>query len=415
MLRLLPIALVLLPALSRGAGLTASLEVAERQKAAWRPYATARLSVVNATARPVETVVLRPAGGGPAVRMALSLPPRQAGRLELPLPAIWPVQSYELTAEDAAGEVLGAAVVGITWPEEHLATTEFIDDAYLPWRDVRAAWPGRVRWNAAVLLGLFVVAAAAALFVPGRWARAGTVLVLAAGAAALMAASAGWSDDVLRTQYTLVRYVAGAPPRVESFLVLAARRSSRVSLLAGRVPYPVYPDRASAGRDDSVVEPTDRRITLALRPGEVRIVRPGRRPYRPAPGVAGHVRHHSPGRLGIVADMDHRRALVIFEDRCWPVPAGTGRLEMLAEADQARPVAFNPAFFDRHAWRLLEYWRARYLRPGRAYLVNFTAAAGSHRMEVLELAEAGGPESAPGTRRAHSAGGISHRPAGRAP
>jgi len=384
----LSIALVLLwPVLAWGSQLAATLAVAERQDPAARPYATARLSLVNAAGRAVEAVVLRPIGGGPAVRQPFSLAPGQTGQVDLPLPAIWPVQRYELTAEDAAGAVLGVATVGITWPEEHLATAEFIDDGFLAWRDIRVGWPGRFRRNVVLLLVLFVVAAAAALFIRRWWLRAGAVLVLSAGATVLVI-SAGWPEAVQQTQYTLVRYVPACRPRVESFLVLSARRSSRVSLTtAGRLPYPVYPDRASAGCDESLVEPALRRITLALRSGEVRIVRPGPRPYRPAPGTVGQVRRGPAGGLSIVAEMDHRRALVIFEDRCWSVPAGMGRLEMVARAEEARPMAFDPALCDRRSWRLLEYWRGRYLRPGRVYLVNFAAAGGNHRLEVLELAE----------------------------
>ena len=57
------------------AKITASLEVAAAGDESLFPYSTARLSLTNSAAAAVETVVLRPAGGGPAVRARFAAPP----------------------------------------------------------------------------------------------------------------------------------------------------------------------------------------------------------------------------------------------------------------------------------------------------------------------------------------------------
>ncbi|MHC4716678.1 MAG: hypothetical protein ACYS5V_06895, partial [Planctomycetota bacterium] len=252
---------------------TASLEVAARQDPAVRPYAVATLTLTNHGDVGVEAVALRPTGGGPGVWYAFSVPPGQTARLDVALPAIWHAQRYRVEALDAGEAPAGAADAEVTWPDEMVATGAFINDAYAPWRGLRPGWPVRVRRNAALLLALFVSAAGGVLLVRRRWARAALVAALAGGATALVVALGGWPASVEADAHVLARYGEG-PASVESFTVLSARRSGRMTLRAAGVPHPVYPDRSAAVSDDALVDPVARTVTLSVGAGQCRLIRP---------------------------------------------------------------------------------------------------------------------------------------------
>ncbi|HET6427965.1 MAG TPA: hypothetical protein VFJ30_06135 [Phycisphaerae bacterium] len=381
-------AICLLPA-AGAASVTVSLTPAEEPDGAMFPYAKAALALTNSGPSGVEAVVLRPSGGGPAVRYALAVPPGQEARREVALPAVWAVQRYRVEALGAGGVAVGEGQAGIDWPAGSVATAAFIDDAYLPWRDLSVGWPVRTRRGAALLLCLFVAAAGGALLVRRGWVRAVLVAVLAGGATALVAVGAGWPAGVDVEAHVLVRYGDGED-EVESFTVLSARRSGWVTLTTEGIPWPVYPDKSAAVADRSVVDPAARTLKVFVAAGRSRVIRPVRRGFRPAPGTGGTVREGADGERIVAARMDHRRALLVTGERCWPVPAGYGDLALTVGAADSRgiwSVLSDPPRWrlDGRLVRMLSYWRQRHQRPEEVYLLQFSETPGEVRMEVLRL------------------------------
>ena len=182
MKRLAGIWLVVLATAVAKADIVATLTVAPEQDVRLAPYATANLRLINQTPEAVETVLLRPGGGGPIIRYALAAAGGQEHTATVALPAISPVQKYEVTAVSPAGEVLGTTWAEITWPAECVATDVFLDDAYALWRDAGAGFAGPTRRNAVLLLAIFVTAAAATLLIRrGPWRLAILGLLIAAG------------------------------------------------------------------------------------------------------------------------------------------------------------------------------------------------------------------------------------------
>lgn len=393
-----------------GADLTASLRVADRQDSGVFPYRTAALSIDNPASEAIETILLRPCGGGPAVRYPLAVPPGGKGRTSVALPAFAPVQDYEVTALDGTGQLIGRASAALTWPAELVTADAFVDDAYAQWRGERASWPQRSRRDALLLLAGFAAVAAAALFVRSRFARAGVVCLAAVAAAALAGAYVlDGSGAVHATQYHLVLHPSGGPARVESFTVLSARRTTRNSWRTSSLPHPVYPDRAAAARDEAgevsrrglwgagvLVDPPDKRITLTLRPGVVRIIRPASRKIRLSPAASsGTVRWDSSNGKHMIVEADflHQRAVLARNDSVWPVPPGFGRLRLSVPADESQSIwglTTRPQVWklDGREARLFAYWRDKHRRADKTYLVNFGASidgGSGRRMDVLEL------------------------------
>jgi len=368
---------------------TASLTPAEKPDPAIFPYARATLILFNDGPGEVETVRLRPAGGGPAVRYAMAVPPREEAELEVALPAIWPVQRYRVEAIGAGGTPVGQAQAGVGWPAEVVATGAFIDDAYLPWRDVSAAWPVRTRRDALLVLCVFAAAAGGVLLVRRGWVRSVLMVLLAAGTAVTVALAPDWPGGANAEAHVLALH-AGGRTEVQSFTVLSARRSCSMTVKTEGIPWPVYPDKPAAVADRSVVDPAARTLTAPMTAGRTRVIRPARRAFKPAPGTAGSVTTKPAGEMDIRARMDHRRALLVTEDRCWHVPAGYGRMTETFRPDAAatiwsvlsRPKQWD---LDRRLVRMLSYWRQRYQEPGHVYLLNFSEAPDEVRLVVLRL------------------------------
>jgi len=367
------------------AKVVASLEAVTGQDPSAGPYRWAELRLDNAAAAQAESVLLRPAGGGPTVRYALAVPPGASGRLKVALPAISPAQEYEVTVLDAGGSVVGRATAAIDWPAELVATEAFIDRAYRPWWQDRAAWSRRTRLEAVLLSGALVVALGGALLVRRGSVRLVIVVAMAAAAVALVPHVPHWPEAAEAARYRLVRFDPGGRQEEEWFTVVSARRSARVVLTAaaGAAPYPVYADRADAAGDDCRVDPIAGTISLPLGPGTVRVIRPavGRaagRGAEPAGKITGTARPAGDA-LTVEAQAPHQRALLIRDDSCWQVASGFGWLRMSAAPAAARPiwsVMSSPEQWrlGRKDARLLDYWRSKYQGAGKTYLVNFPSA-----------------------------------------
>jgi len=389
------------------ADITASLTPAEAQDAALWPYRQAELSLTHTGPSAVDAVVLRPAGGGPAVRYALTVPAGSDGRLTVALPAIWPTQEYAVTALDAAGAAVATASAPISWADAHVVTGAFIDDAYRPWRDARATWPSRTRWEAVGLLAILVAASAGALLARSGGARVAVVVVAACVVALLIAHVPAWPGPVDAADHYLYRAVSGQPGAVESFTVLSARSDSAFQRTTASMPYPVYADRAAAGDDDVEVAPADRSIRLTVRAGQVRIIRPApASAARPLIGaIDARVRGDPASAMTVRIDFPPRwpwsGSFIVYHDAVWAVGAGRGPLARTFRAGQADSIGWllsEPKRWglDRPAARLMDYWRAKHQRKGQVYLVRFWPGGGCH-LGVLQLART--PESTKDTNQ----------------
>jgi len=378
------------------AEITASLTPAEAQDANLRPYRQADLLLANTGPSAVDAVVLRPAGGGPAVRYALAVPAGSDGRLTVALPAIWPTQEYTVNALDTAGAEVATASASISWADADVATGAFIDDAYRLWGDARATWPSRTRAEAVGLLAILVAASAGALFARSAGGRVAVIVAAACLVGLLIAHVPAWPGPVDAADHYLYRSASGQAGEVESFTVLSARSDSVWRRVTASMPYPVYADRAAADADDAEVSPADRSIRLTLRARQVRIIRPApASAARPLIGaIVGNVRGDPADAATIRIDFPPRwpwsGSFIVYHDAVWAVGAGRGRLARTLRADRADSIGHllsepNRWGLDRPAARLLDYWRTKHQRPGQVYLVRFWPGGGSH-LGVLQLA-----------------------------
>jgi hypothetical protein len=389
---------------SAGAQFTAALSVAESQDPGLWPYRSADLLLTNSTGGAIEAVLLRPAGGGPTVQYRLALPPGQESRQTVALPAIWPVQHYAVAALGAGASVAGETAAEITWPADLVTTDAFLDEGFAFWRDRVASWPTSTRRNTLLLAGMLAAASAAVLFVRRPAFRAACLLGAAALAALLVPRAPGWPEPVEARTYVLRLHGEEPAVRVESFVVLSARRTAAYRGRAGAVPYPVYSDRASATGDDALVDPVQRSIRLTVRPQTVRVVRPaaGDSPTE-GPSKAGTVRR-SDGGAEVLIDFACRRGLLVRDDLVWAWPGESGNARRaLVRDSSARPIGLahwgGTRELNEAASALVRYWRQKHRQPGQTYLLEFAALAPAGvRLDVVRLQEL--PATTP------SAGGL---------
>ena len=377
-----------------GTGLTASLTVADRQSESDFPYRAATLVVENSASRAIEAVLLRPRGGGPGLRYRLAVPPGGKGNLSVALPALAPVQDYEVLALDAGGRDLGRSLAAITWPAELVTDDAFVDEAHAGWRGGIASWAPRPRRNALLLLVGMAAGAAAGLFVPGLLAR--TALVLLAAAAGTVGAGlylVRGFDAVQAGRYQIRHYPPDGSALIESFTALSARRTTAHSRQMSGLPYPVYPDRAAAIGDDTVIEPAKRTITLTLRPGAPRIICPGsKKTASPSVRPRGTVRRQG-GHLVVEADLMRQRAILVHTDSVWPAEPGFGGLRAGCPPETAESIWSVST--SRERWnlnsreaRLFGYWRDKHRQADRTYLITFAGGMETDsgcRIDALEL------------------------------
>jgi hypothetical protein len=317
---------------------------------------------------------------------------------------------YKVTALDTGGKVLGFTVAEITWPGDLAATDHFIDDAFRCFADAPAGWPGRTRRNGVLLLAIFAVAAAAALFIRPPWLRTAAVVVAAGAAAAAALHVPGWPSAIDSADYHLQIHPQEGPVKLESFTVLAARRTSAVRHRAHRIPYPVYPDRRAALEEPPEVTPEDRAIRLTVRCGQVRILRPARdrREVSEVTPIDSTVRDAG-GVLHVGRLPGFGRTFLVRDDTAWALGASAAGKRAALSPEQAKPVwevlsrAQEGQLAAEHL-RLFRYWRRKgYQRAGTFCQLAFSQAGRQFVLVVIEMkvvtssapAPAGGQASGP--------------------
>ena len=400
-----------------GSEITASLEVVAGQDVGAGPYRLAKLTLANSASAAVEAVTLRATDCGPTVRYRFTVPPGGEGELEVALPAASPVQEYVVAALDAGGAELARARGAIVWPAELVTTADFIDDAFGAWADDFARWEGMHRRNLLLLGALFVTAAAGALLVRNRWARAAAALLAAGATVGLIA----WvfmpaAEPVVQVlDYELILHDGTGGVEMDSFAVVSSRRTREWMTAAGTIPHAVYAARAAAMDDDATVRPAERSIRLTLRPGQVRVIRPAPDARALRRGLTLTARTDVPVRTGSAAmngeNIEIRFVgaprgllLVCRDDSVWTVgesPFGTlggigGRVSISKADAVAYPVFLGSgrgAVLNTHASRLLDYWRDRHRQGGKVYLLEVRAREAGARIEVIELQEGGAATS----------------------
>ncbi|KPK83761.1 MAG: hypothetical protein AMJ81_07420 [Phycisphaerae bacterium SM23_33] len=307
-----------------------------------------------------------------------------------------------------SGKVLGSAAAEITWAA--LATTDqFIDDAFAPFADAPVTWPARSRRNAVLLLALFATAAAGTLFIRRPGARAAAAVILAAAATALAFPVPAWPPAVEAGEYHLQLHAQGEPVKLDSFAVLAARRTSRVRRKAHRLPHPVYPDREAAARDQAEVDPAERAIRLTVRRGQVRVVRPAGIGARFTELSGADLTAREAGGVTYVeGGFPLRPAFVVRDDNAWVLDASPGAEPTALRPEQSRSVwqvvsaPQQPGLRPEHV-RLFHYWRQKYQRAGTLYALGFQRRASHFLLAVIEMKAA--PATQPGSARPAQAGG----------
>jgi len=239
------------------------------------PYLTADLLVSNQSRYSIHWLDIRPALGGPTVRVPAVIPPNSEMKLSVALPAVSPHAVYTVTrfpADNPNARTDGlwpATELTILWPPEWIdqARPALIDaDAYRPYATRLPQWPDATKRMILIVLIATVLAAGGILWI-GR-----TPIRLLAGAAILAASSVGiWLalsavplvEDLTQTN--------PAPGASEKQVVLAARRHTSAEV--GGNYYPVYRNVAQMQRDDSVND-MGKKLRLHLDPDELRIFRP---------------------------------------------------------------------------------------------------------------------------------------------
>lgn len=387
------LAVVFLAAGFAAAEITASLEVVVGQDVSAGPYRQARLAVTNPAGTEVETVLLKPAGVGLTVCYDMTVPPGVTGRRIVFLPAISPSQEYSLAACDASGAAVARTSASITWPAELVTADVFIDDAFRAWTDEPARWPAKGRWNYLLILAMFVTAAVAALLIPGPVLRVAAVVVISAAAVALIvfvAIPAG-SEAVQVHRYELFLHDGFGGFDLDSFAVVSARRTTAWSYKAAALPYPVYPDHNAAVGDDTVAAPASSSIRLTLRPGQVRIVRPGSSRLKPVRLWRGTLRWADNG-FAIQTGYIREGMMLIRNDSIWlagSAPAGPKASIRIDQAESYWAFMSGPGGrkMDRHTRRLLDYWRNKHQRGGKVYLMELHSSPAGTGINVVQLEE----------------------------
>ena len=379
------------------AEITALLEVVADQVVAGGPYRRAELTVTNSSATVAETVLLKPSGVGMTVRYKLAVPPGAAGRQIVFLPAISPTQEYALTALDASGEVIARTSASITWPAELVTTDAFIEDAFRAWTDEPARWSAKTRWNYILILAMFVTAAAATLLIRRPLLRIAAVVVIAGAVTAMIVfvfIPAG-PETVRVHRYFLTLHDGAGGMKPDSFAVLTARRTTEWSRRISHWSYPVYPDRAAAANDETIVKPATGVMRLTLHPCQVRIIRPAWQdgPETDRLGRRGSVRQETNGfAIETVLVSISGNALLIRNDSVWRIGPADGTPKAFAPANQAQSYgAFmngkDGQNLNHHDRRILNYWRNKYQQADKFYLVEPGGFDDVTRIEVVRLVE----------------------------
>lgn len=275
MKRSAPLVAILLAALPSAGEVKVSLSPADGNGAGEVTFLRASLRVEDPNAElpgVVAAVSLRRTLGGPTLLYRASIAPGTRQAVDVLLPVVSLQQAFTvrlLAADDPAGPVLKEADVSVTAPSVgavERARAALVDPAaYEAYLEDLPRWPAWLLRGVLLTLVLTAVALAAALFVRSPAAR--LVLLLAVTAGGVVAT---W-QVLARCEVVLVRCKVVLVRASEETVVVRCRRTSSWSHEADGA-LPVYWSPRQMDQDTMVYRP-GRRLTLTIRPEEVRVFR----------------------------------------------------------------------------------------------------------------------------------------------
>ena len=195
-------------------------------------------------------------------------------------------------------------------------------------------------------------------------------------------------------RYELLLHDGAGGFESDSFAVLLSPRTTEWSRRISPTPHPVWPDRNAAANDEILVDPEAGAVELTIRPGQVRIIRPAWRDFAEAPAARrGTVRREDDG-LVVEANLNwiSSRLLLIRGDSVWRVDSAAGRSKVTVRPDRAQSWSVfisgeEAKGLDRHARRLLDYWRDKHRRAEQFYLLELSGDETRTLIEVVQLRE----------------------------
>lgn len=251
----------------------AALEAAPQRVEDW-PFQTATLAlrVSDAWASEVACVVLREAGGGPALRVPVALPPGVEQRITVALPA-WAIQqayAIELRGDPSGRRLLGGASAEILWAADRLASARIIDaDTAGAWEADLPVWPLDMRANLILAGALMVLASAGAMLARRNGLRGAILLAVLAGGGVAGGCVLTQAPAVVRRDLAMPVSDADGRMALARLTVLTTRRT--VAWQTDEPLWPVYGDRRELANDTMTIEVGGVR-RLTLKPSQVRLL-----------------------------------------------------------------------------------------------------------------------------------------------
>ena len=256
-----------------------------------QPFRVVKFTAQNSTAGIVRAISFRSSDGGPTLLVDAVIPP--GGKIDgvVPLPALSPQQTYDVTllssaqADDAGSpQALAKLQADVTWPKEMVNEDRFVNWRYDPAQSEAVAWwPGELKRNVFLVLVLGSLAMAAVRLLGagtapfrsplaktdpstsrfagyGRWVTLGLIV-----AGTTMAS--GWILGRVGLAVNESRWVT-VDERARPLLAAGSRRTIQAVYDAQCVP--VYGTKDLMQNDSTVIH-VAHEATVTLRPGSVHL------------------------------------------------------------------------------------------------------------------------------------------------
>ncbi len=397
---------------------SARLELSAEPAVLRAPYRRGTLVIDNGLAETIDAVSLRASDGGPTQLLPVTVPPGRTSRVEVALPATSLEQVYTVKlfdrysngrADSPAARLLGEAQAVAHWPIGDTGATGVVDvasrqivngQAFGPFVERQSQWPLWLRRLALTVLSGMVVLTGFVLLVPGRWLRAGALVVVIAGAATALWGMAEAAP--LTIEATALEVCQRGPDDQEELwtltLLTARRTRSGQADLAGAAC--AYLDRPTMAADDTLLRPAEPAfsngvpVEFHLAPHETKML--VRRTVLPAgqgsPGRATVQVTDAGETWSLQCDKATPAAILRVGPRFVPVEPMAAQTPRRLRRDRAqlldllraKPEAYG---FDAGSMRLFTWWDLTQYQPGRMYLIWLDRSGGRVCLFVSAVVE----------------------------
>jgi len=368
---------------------TCRLEIPPVAAEAPEGYRRAVLIVEHRLPAPVTAAALRAAEGGPWLLTRLTAPPGGPTRRAVRLPATSTDQTFTVrlfTEEVGKGAELPAPAAetsaSIRWPVDTTDVAAWVDPtAQEIFGSAPAGWPVELRQQILIGLAGVVVLTGFALLAHRPAIRAATAAAIAVGAAAgvvWMLRAVGPKTESVRSLH-LIRREAASRTRLETFTILTARRTGRMTVRLDAPARCLYADGAHMAADRAVIRRSASSLlsgtvlTTPMRSGEVRLLAAG----GPAPAEMARP------KVRLTAEDEY---WALWSDRSIPpsvlvvgprvVRVGAMARRTVRRAPRSTSESIHALYgsaerfgLDADSLRLLRYWDASHRKADRTYLV----------------------------------------------